>query len=102
MVEAAFAAAAVDARYVSLDVPPEDLADAVLGARALGLRGLHITVPHKVAVVPLVDELTEAARLSGAVNCIKREGERLVGDNTDGKGFLASLSTPIPAGASRS
>jgi shikimate dehydrogenase len=59
--------------------------------RALGFSGLHVTVPHKVAVVPLVDELTPAARLAGAVNCVKREGRKLVGDNTDGKGFLAGL-----------
>jgi hypothetical protein len=91
MVEAAFAAASVDAEYVSITVEPADLADALGGIRALGFSGLHITVPHKVAVVPLVDELTPAAELAGAVNCVKREGRKLVGDNTDGKGFLARL-----------
>lgn len=91
MIEAAFAAASVDAEYVSITVEPGDLEDALRGARALGFSGLHVTVPHKVAVVPLVDELTPAARLAGAVNCVKREGRKLVGDNTDGKGFLAGL-----------
>jgi shikimate dehydrogenase len=91
MLEAAFAAAGLDARYVSLEVEPEALADAVRGLRALGVRGAHVTVPHKVAVVPLLDRVTDAARLAGAVNCVKREGETLLGDNTDGKGFLASL-----------
>jgi len=91
MIEAAFDAAGLDARYVSLEVQPEALADAMRGARALGFPGLHITVPHKVEVVPLLDRLTPAAQLSGAVNCIKREGEELVGDNTDGKGFVDSL-----------
>jgi shikimate dehydrogenase len=91
MLEAAFAAAGLDARYVSLEVEPAALADAVLGLRALGARGFHVTVPHKVAVVPLLDRLTEAARLAGAVNCVKREGNTLVGDNTDGRGFLESL-----------
>jgi shikimate dehydrogenase len=95
MVEAAFAAARVDARYVSLEVEPDCLADALRGVRALGVRGLHVTVPHKVAVAGLVDTLTDAARLSGAVNCIKREGGRLVGDNTDGRGFLASLRSLV-------
>jgi shikimate dehydrogenase len=100
MVEAAFAAAGVNARYVSLAVEPRDLGQAVHGARALGLRGFHVTVPHKVAVVPLVDALTDAAELAGAVNCVKREGERLVGDNTDGRGFLDALRTVLdPAGA---
>jgi shikimate dehydrogenase len=91
MIEAAFAAASLEAEYVSITVEPADLEDALRGVRALGFRGLHVTVPHKVAVVRLVDELTPAAELAGAVNCVKREGRRLVGDNTDGKGFLASL-----------
>jgi shikimate dehydrogenase len=73
MLEAAFAAAGLDARYVSLEVAPAALADAVRGLRALGVRGAHVTVPHKVVVVPLLDRVTKAARLAGAVNCIKRE-----------------------------
>jgi shikimate dehydrogenase len=91
MIEAAFTAAGLDARYVSLEVEDAALTDAVRGLRALGVRGAHVTVPHKVAVVPMLDRLTDAARLAGAVNCIKREGDALVGDNTDGKGFLSSL-----------
>jgi shikimate dehydrogenase len=101
MVEAAFDAAGVDARYVSLEVDPENLADAVRGVRALGFAGVHVTAPHKVAVVPLLDRITPGARTSGAVNCIKREGAELVGDNTDGKGFLDSLrELADPRGAS--
>jgi len=100
MLEAAFAAAGVDARYVSLEVEPGALPDAVRGLRALGVRGFHVTVPHKVAVVPLLDAVTEAARLADAVNCVKREGDALVGDNTDGKGFLSSLRGLVdPRGA---
>lgn len=95
MIEAAFAAAGLDSRYVSLEVRPDALADAVLGVRALGFGGVHITVPHKVAVVPLLDEITPAARISGAVNCIKRQGNLLIGDNTDGRGFVASLSSLV-------
>ena len=73
------------------------------GLRALGVRGANITVPHKVAVVPMLDRLTEAARLAGAVNCIKRDGDALVGDNTDGKGFLSSLRRVAdPRGSRRS
>jgi shikimate dehydrogenase len=99
MIEAAFAAASMDAEYVSITVEPADLEDALRGVRALGFSGLHVTVPHKVTVAPLVDELTPAAKLAGAVNCIKREGRRLVGDNTDGKGFLAGLRQALdPAG----
>jgi shikimate dehydrogenase len=91
MIEAAFAAAGVDARYVSLEVEPSALGDAVRGIRALGFEGIHVTVPHKVAVVPLLDRVSEAARLAGAVNCVKRENDLLVGENTDGKGFVDSL-----------
>ena len=100
MLEAAFGEAGIDARYLSLEVEPEALVAAVAGARALGFRGLHVTVPHKVAVVPLLDRVTPAAELAGAVNCIKREGDELVGDNTDGRGFLESLrALADPAGA---
>jgi shikimate dehydrogenase len=100
MLEAAFAAGGINARYVSLDVSPEELAAAIAGARALGLSGLHITAPHKTKALPFLDELTTAAELIGAVNCIKREGDRLVGDNTDGRGFVRSLRSFVePAGA---
>ena len=101
MLEAAFAAAGLAADYASLDVEPDALADAIQGMRALGVRGAHVTVPHKVAVVPLLDRLTEAASLAGAVNCIKRDGDELIGDNTDGRGFLSSLrGIADPQGAS--
>src|ERR671918_902648 len=73
MIEAAFAAVALDAEYVSIAVEPADLEDALRGVRALGFRGLHVTVPHKVAVVRLVDDLTPAAELAAAVNCVKQD-----------------------------
>ncbi len=91
MIERAFAAAGLDWRYLTLEVPPENLADAVTGLRAMGFRGGNFTIPHKVAVVPYLDELSEAATLMGAVNCVNRVGEKLVGENTDGKGFVQSL-----------
>lgn len=91
MIERAFAAAGLDWRYLTLEVPPENLADAVKGLRAMGFRGGHFTIPHKVAVIPYLDELSEAATRIGAVNCVHRVGEKLVGENTDGKGFVQSL-----------
>ena len=91
MIERAFAAAGLDWRYLTLEIPPEDLADAVKGLRAMGFRGGNFTIPHKVAVVPYLDELSEAATLVGAVNCVNRVGDKLVGENTDGKGFVQSL-----------
>jgi shikimate dehydrogenase len=91
MIEPAFRTLGLDWRYLTIEVAPADLADAVRGFRAMGFRGGNCTLPHKVAVVPLLDELTPAARAIGAVNCIVRRGDRLVGENTDGKGFLQSL-----------
>lgn len=91
MIERAFAAAGLDWRYLTLEVPPEKLADAVKGLRAMGFRGGHFTIPHKVAVIPYLDELSEAAALVGAVNCVHRVDDKLVGENTDGKGFVQSL-----------
>jgi shikimate dehydrogenase len=99
MIEKAFAQAGLDWRYLTLEVPPESLADAVRGMRAMNFRGGNLTIPHKVTVIQYLDRLTEAAGLMGAVNCMIREGNELVGDNTDGKGFLQSLrGVTDPAG----
>ncbi len=99
LMEKAFGRAGLDWRYLSLEVSPEKLSDAVRGMRAMRFRGGNFTMPHKAAVVGLLDDLTEAARLMGAVNCWKLQSDRLLGDNTDGKGFLQSLRTLIdPAG----
>lgn len=100
MVEAAFRHHGLDWRYLTIEVAPAALGAAVAGARAMGFRGFNCTIPHKVAVIPFLDELGESAALMGAVNCVVRRGERLVGENTDGKGFLESLR-PLrdPAGA---
>jgi len=91
MVEAAFQHHGLHWRYVNMEVPPAGLADAVRGARAMGFRGFNLSMPHKVAVIPLLDGLGESAMLIGAVNCVVRRGEQLIGENTDGKGFLKSL-----------
>jgi shikimate dehydrogenase len=99
IVERAFAAAGLDWRYLTLEVSPERLGDAVRGARAMGFQGGNITMPHKVAVIEYLDELTHAAGLIQAVNCINNDRGRLIGDNTDGRGFLESLRTVTdPAG----
>src|SRR5206468_2323026 len=87
MVEKAFAAAGLDWRYLTCDVPAENLAAAIGGLRALGFKGANFTIPHKVAAVPLLDGLSAAAELIGAVNCANRVGQQLLGDNADGKGF---------------
>ncbi len=91
MMERAFEHHGLDWRYLTLEVDAADLEDAIRGMRAMGFRGANLTKPHKVSVIPLLDELTETAALMGAVNCIDRQGDRLLGDNADGKGFLLSL-----------
>src|SRR5687768_2016194 len=93
MMERAFESEGLDWRYLSLEVSPEKLGDAIRGIKALGFRGGNLTIPHKVAVVPLLDKRTPAAELIGAVNCIHNVDDNLVGENTDGKGFVQSLKS---------
>ncbi len=90
MIEPAFRAMGLDWRYLTLEVRPGQLAAAVAGARAFGFRGFNCTLPHKVAVIEHLDGLGESASLMGAVNCVVNREERLIGENTDGKGFVAS------------
>ena len=91
MMEKAFAAAGMDWRYLTLEIPPQALCDAARGMKAMGLRGGNFTLPHKVAIIEYLDGLSEAAELMGAVNCVNRDGDRYIGENTDGKGFVQSL-----------
>jgi shikimate dehydrogenase len=99
MMEKAFAQVGLDWRYLTLEVAPDALGDAIRGMRAMGFRGCNLTIPHKVEVIQFLDRTSEAATLMGAVNCVHRVGDELVGDNTDGKGFVQSLrETTDPAG----
>ncbi len=91
MQEAAFAEIGLNWRYLLFEVKPEALADAVRGARALGLQGFNLTIPHKVSVMALLDEIAPDAAKIGAVNMVRRVGDRLIGENTDGKGFVRGM-----------
>ncbi len=91
MQEAAFEALGLRWRYLTIDVTPEALPDAMRGVRALGMKGINLTIPHKVAVMGLLDEVLAEAALIGAVNTVRRDGDRLIGENTDGKGFLRGI-----------
>jgi shikimate dehydrogenase len=93
MIEAAYADLGLDWRYITLEVDPAGLAAAVAGIRALGFTGFNCTIPHKVAVIEHLDGLGESARLMQAVNCVVRRGDQLIGENTDGKGFVQALAT---------
>lgn len=99
MIEAAFRHHGLPWRYINMEVLPADLANAVRGARAMGFRGFNLSMPHKVSVIPLLAGLGESAALIGAVNCVVLRDGQLMGENTDGKGFLTSLRSVIdPAG----
>lgn len=91
MEEAAFAAKGLDYRYLTIRVEKGALKDAVAGVRAMNMRGINLTIPHKVEVLSYLDALSPAAELIGAVNTVVNDGGRLWGENTDGKGFLQSL-----------
>ena len=90
--EAGFAATRLNYRYITCLVKRGDIANAILGMRAMNMRGVNLTMPHKVDVLPYLDEITPAARIIGAVNTVVNRGGHLLGENTDGKGFVKSLT----------
>ena len=99
MIEAAYRHHGLDWRYLTIEVAAEGLSDAVNGAKAMGFAGFNCTIPHKVAVIDHLDGLGESASLMGAVNCVVRRDGKLIGENTDGKGFVAALSELVdPSG----
>lgn len=91
MHNAAFEALGMDWCYVAYPVRPNRLPEAIAGVRGLGLGGINVTVPHKQAMLALVDDLTPAARAIGAVNTVLIEADRLIGHNTDAVGFVRAL-----------
>jgi shikimate dehydrogenase len=96
MIEPAFADLGLDWRYLTVEVRPEALRDAVCGARAMGWKGFNCTIPHKVAVLEHLDRLTPTAQAIGAVNFVVIQDGTLTGDNTDGRGFLEALKAVRP------
>lgn len=92
MEEAGFAAAGLNWRYITVKVLPDDLDAAMAGVRAFNMRGVNLTMPHKVNVLKYMDELSPAVQVIGAANTvIIREDGTMIGENTDGKGFVQSL-----------
>lgn len=91
MHNAAFAELGIDAAYLAFDVRPEQLSAAIAGARALGVRQLAVSLPHKLAVMEHLDAVDEVARKIGAVNTVTRVGEELQGTNTDWTGAARAL-----------
>ena len=101
MVEAAFRHHGLHWRYINMEVSPANLGTAVKGAKAMGFQGFNCSLPHKVSVIAHLDGLGQSAAVMGAVNCVVLRDGRLIGENTDGKGFLKSLQSMIdPQGKS--
>ena len=103
MQEAGFASAGLNWRYLNFEVPPEKLGAAMQAIDALGMRGINLTIPHKVAVIEHLDELAPEARAIGAVNTVRVADGKKIGENTDGKGFLRGVQLDAgmdPAGKS--
>ncbi len=89
--EAAFSAKGLNYRYLTIRVLPDDLEAAMTSIRVLGMKGINLTMPHKIKVLAYLDELSEAASIIGAVNTVINRDGRLYGENTDGKGFVIAL-----------
>jgi shikimate dehydrogenase len=92
MEEAGFQALQLNWRYLTIEVLPEELEAAMQGMRAFNMKGINLTIPHKVEVLKYLDEVKPDAALMGAVNTVVRVGDNLVGENTDGKGFMRALT----------
>lgn len=95
MFNAAFRSLDMDWLYVALPVKLGSSRAAIDGIRALNIVGLSVTTPHKEAVAAAVDQLSPVAMKLGAVNCVRRNGEVLIGENTDGKGFVESVRSGL-------
>lgn len=87
----------IDAHYHAFQVKEKDLKDAVNGMKALGVKGFNVTVPHKVAIMPLLDEIDDLARAIGAVNTVVNNNGKFIGYNTDGMGYVKGLLSDIPS-----
>lgn len=92
---AGFAALGLDWFYVACPVAKGQAAQAIEAMRTLSIEGLSVTMPHKKSVAVAVDDLSPTAAKLGAVNCVRRDGDRLVGENTDGIGFVDSLRSQL-------
>ncbi|MBN2154268.1 MAG: shikimate dehydrogenase, partial [Candidatus Lokiarchaeota archaeon] len=91
MHNAAINALGLDLVYIAFHVKPDALKQAIEGFRALGIVGINVTIPHKVAAMQWLDEVDPVARAIGAINTIKNEGGKLVGRNTDADGAALAM-----------
>jgi shikimate dehydrogenase len=96
MLEKAFEAGRVDWRFLTFEVSPRDFEGALRGARIFGFRGMLLAPPHRTTVLPYLEEVSKAARLSGQVNCIAQVGGRLHGTNTEGVALRKLIKPAVP------
>jgi shikimate dehydrogenase len=95
LVEQAFTQAGLDWRFMTFEVAPEKLGDALRGIRALGFHGVKVGEPFNETVMEHLDELSDAARRCGSVNCVTAHGDRLIGDNTEGAALVELVQQHI-------
>lgn len=95
VMEAAYQHQNIPARYINCDVGKAQLQAAVAGAKAMGWRGFNCSIPNKQAIIEHIDELGTSAKVIGAVNCVIIRDGKLIGENTDGKGFVEALIEQI-------
>lgn len=85
----------IDGYYHAFHVEPERLEESITALKTLDVKGFNVTIPHKIAIIPFIDELHESAKIAGAVNTVINENGRLIGHNTDGSGYVQSLQEVI-------
>lgn len=95
MHNAAFRARNIDAVYTAFQVRKDGLKDAVRGIRALGISGASVTIPFKEKIIPFLDRVTDIAKKVGSVNTVYMEDGKLVGTNTDARGFYRALTASV-------
>ncbi|WP_219839277.1 shikimate dehydrogenase [Paenibacillus sp. R14(2021)] len=95
MMNRAFRECGINGVYTAFHITTERLGDFIAGVRAMGIRGVNVTIPHKLDIMPLLDEVHESAHAIGAVNTIVNNDGHLVGYNTDGIGYVRSLKEEV-------
>lgn len=91
MQNAALKEAGLDYFYIAMPVDPAQLSEAVLGLKVLGFEGFNVTIPHKINIISLLDEIDDHAKMIGAVNTVVIRQGKMIGYNTDSVGFIAAL-----------
>ncbi|WP_425414527.1 shikimate dehydrogenase [Paenibacillus pinihumi] len=95
MMNRAFKETGINGIYTAFHIVPDQLANFIAGVRAMGIRGVNVTIPHKLDVMHHLDHIDDSALAIGAVNTIVNDGGRLTGYNTDGIGYVRSLKEEI-------